>query len=65
MHNLLKADPQFRRCLTVQWHTAFFRELQPYEASRSAIDLVNSFYRVQDWLVEFALAEKTSAALYC
>jgi ATP-dependent DNA helicase RecQ len=60
MHNLLKADTQFRRFLTVQWHTAFFRELQPPEASRSAIDLVNNFYRIQDWLVEFALAEKSS-----
>ncbi len=61
MHSLLKADTQFRRYLTVQWHTAFFRELQPPEGSRSAIDLVNNFYRIQDWLVEFALAEKSLA----
>ena len=42
MHSLLKADTQFRRCHTVQSRTAFFRELQSPEASRSAIDLVNS-----------------------
>jgi very-short-patch-repair endonuclease len=60
MHSLLKADTQFRRFLTVQWHTAFFRELQPPEASQTAIDLVNNFYRIQDWLVEFTLAEQSS-----
>jgi hypothetical protein len=59
MHNLLKMDTRFRRFLTVQWHTAFFKQFQQPEASRSAIDVVNNFYRVQDWLVEFALAEQS------
>jgi len=61
MHSLLKADAELRRHLTVQWHTPFFREHQPLEVSRSAIDLVNNFYRVQDWLLEFALAEQSSS----
>ena len=61
VHNLLKADTQLRRFLTVQWHTGALRGLEPSEAGRSAIDLVNNFYRVQDWFAELALAE-TSAS---
>lgn len=60
MHSLLKADTRFRHYLTVQWHTAFFNEFQQPESCRSAIDLVNNFYRVQNWLVEFALSAESS-----
>lgn len=63
VHNLLKADTQLRRFLTVQWHTGPLRGLEPSEAGRSAIDLVNNFYRVQDWFAELALAESSASTV--
>lgn len=62
VHNLLKADSQLRRFITVQWHTGALRGIEPSEAGRSAIDLVNNFYRVQDWFAELALAESSAAS---
>ena len=61
MHEILKTDAQLRRHLTVQWHTSFFREFQPSESIRSAIDIVNNFYRIQDWLVEGIFAHHPSS----
>lgn len=63
VHNLLKTDTQLRRFLTVQWHTGALRGLEPSEAGRSAIDLVNNFYRVQDWFAELALAETSPSGV--
>jgi len=62
VHNILKTDSQLRRFITVQWHTGALRGIEPSEAGRSAVDLVNNFYRVQDWFAELALAESSAAS---
>jgi very-short-patch-repair endonuclease len=57
LHNLLKADSELRRFLAIQWHTGFLRPPPSSEAGKDAIDLVNDFYRVQDWFIQSILTD--------
>lgn len=51
LHDVLRADPQLRRLLTIQPYADYQASLFPEEAGQSVIDLVNDFYRTQDCFV--------------
>ena len=56
LHTLFKEDEQLRRYLIVQWHTGTFRNLFTRSKGPQVMNVVNDFYRVQDWFVELALS---------
>ena len=56
LHTLLKEDAELRGFLTVQWHTGALRNFFTRSAGPQVMDVVNDFYRVQDWFVETVLA---------
>lgn len=63
-HTLLKDDAMLRGFLTVQWHTGALRDFFTRPAGPQVVDVVNDFYRVQDWFVETALsAGQTAGAI--
>jgi very-short-patch-repair endonuclease len=65
VYDTLKKDPQLRNVLAVSWHTGALQGLDAVESHPSAFDLVNDFYRIQDWFVELAIAESDRQGVIC
>lgn len=61
LHSILKDDPKLRSFLTVQWHTASLKDFFGPPETPLLMDLVNDFYRVQDFLVGTALSGDCAA----
>ena len=62
LHTLLKGDAQLRRFLTVQWHTGTLQNFFTRSAGPPVMDVVNDFYRVEDWFVEMVLSAAGQSA---
>jgi len=62
LHTLLKGDAQLRRFLTVQWHTGTLLNFFTRSAGPPVMDVVNDFYRVEDWFVEMVLSAAGQSA---
>ncbi len=61
LHSLFKDDEELSGFLAVKWHTGTLRNLFTGSEGSLVMDVVNDFYRVQDWFVETVLESPQSA----